>query len=78
MLRWEGIWVSLFSTVISIAGGCLIGYLFYLWIESMGGDYINLSFPAVPAVIFCLIYVFAPYIITSAGVRRLLKNTTVV
>lgn len=77
MLKWEGIWVSMFSTLISITGGCFMGYLFYLWIDSMGGDYINLSFPVIPAVIFCLIYVFAPYIITSAGVRRLLKNTTV-
>ena len=77
MLKWEGIWVSVFSTVLSVAGGCFFGYLFYLWIESMGGDYIRLSFPVVPAVVFCLIYIFAPYIITSVAVRRLLKNTTV-
>ena len=77
MLKLEGIWVSVFSTVISSAGGFGLGYLFYLWIESMGGDYIKLTFPFVPIIIFCLIYIFAPYIISSIAVRKLLKSTTV-
>jgi ABC-type antimicrobial peptide transport system permease subunit len=77
MLKWEGIWVSAFSSVISIVGGSFLGWLFYLWIESMGGDYIKLSLPAVPIVIFCLIYIFVPYIISSVAVRKLMKSTTV-
>ena len=77
MLKLEGIWVSAFSSGISIAGGCILGYLFYLWIESVGGDYINLTVPVLPLIIFCLIYIFVPYIISSIAVRRLLKNTMV-
>jgi len=79
MLKWEGIWVSVFSSIISIAGGFGMGWLFYVWIDSMmyGDNYIELYFPAVPIIIFCLIYIFAPYIISSIAVRRLLKNTTV-
>ena len=46
-------------------------------LESVGGDYINLSFPIIPVAVFSLIYIFVPYIISSAAVRQLLKSTTV-
>lgn len=80
MLKWEGIWVSLFSSIISIAGGFGLGCLFYVWVENMfgkDGNYIELYFPIIPIVIFCLIYIFVPYIISSIAIRRLLKNTMV-
>ncbi|MCL2159813.1 MAG: ABC transporter permease, partial [Oscillospiraceae bacterium] len=77
MLKWEGAWVSVFSSAISIAGGCFLGWLFYLWTERIVGDYMKLSLPIVPIIAFCLVYIFVPYIISSISVHRLLKNTTV-
>jgi len=79
MLKWEGIWVSIFSSIISVAGGFGIGWLFFWWIDSKmyGDNYIELYFPVVPIIIFCLIYIFVPYLIASVAVRRLMKHTTV-
>ena len=82
MLKWEGIWVSLFSSLISILGGLAAGWLFYTGIDNilrgMGGDnYMELYFPVIPIIIFCLIYIFTPYIIISIAVRRLMRNTMV-
>lgn len=78
MLKLEGVWISAFSSVISIIGGCFLSYLFYLWTESFdGANYIILSLPVAPIAIFCLIYIFVPYIISSIAVRKLLKSTMV-
>lgn len=77
MLRWEGVWVSMFSSIISITGGFAAGWLVYIWIKNIGAEYIELSFPVLPLTIFCFIYILTPFIITSISVRKLLKNTTV-
>jgi len=79
MLKWEGIWVSIYSSLISVAGGFGAGWLFFWWIDSKmyGNNYIELYFPVVPIVIFCLVYIFVPYIIASVAVRKLMKNTAV-
>lgn len=78
MLNREGIWIAALSTAISIAGGFGIGFAFYKWIDTLPADnYIELSFPVIPVVIFIFTYIFVPYIISNTAVRRLLKNTTV-
>ena len=77
MLKWEGAWVSVFNSAVSIVGECVLGYLFYLWTERIVGDYMKLSLPIVPIIAFYLVYIFVPYIISSISVHRLLKNTTV-
>lgn len=77
MLKWEGLWVSVISSTISISGGLAVGGLFYVWIVNLGADYIDLSIPVIPIIIFCLTNIFTPYIISKTAIYRLMKNTTV-
>jgi len=76
MLKLEGVWVSLFSSVISIAGGSFLAWRFSLYLEDMG-NYITVSPPMLTIIIFSLVYIFVPYIVSSVAVRKLLKNTMV-
>ncbi len=77
MLKWEGIWVSVISTVSSVGIGMAGGYGFIAWLYNIDKDsYFRFSFPALPMIIFCIIYIFTPLIISEIAVYKLLKNTT--
>lgn len=70
----ENMWVALVSVGISSALGLGIGYGMYLLLDGAGITYLEFSFPLLPLLLLCAVYLLVPYIITKVAVRRLFQS----
>ncbi|MCL2321852.1 MAG: ABC transporter permease [Oscillospiraceae bacterium] len=75
LLRFESIWVSILSLILSIILGLGIGYGLYSLLVTQA-TYLVFTFPFIPIIILCIIYVVVPLIITRIAINHLSKLTT--
>lgn len=75
LLKSEGYRVSLICTTISCALGFPLGLLLIKLLVDTGAKWLHFSFPIVPVIGFCVVYVAVPFLLTQAAVRRMRKNT---
>ncbi|MGH4124060.1 MAG: FtsX-like permease family protein [Clostridium sp.] len=76
MLQIEGMYYSIISLIISIAGGVSLGYLFYL-ANKDGNEHIAYSLPIIPILAVSTGFIVIQYIITYIVERKLHEETVI-
>jgi len=76
MLQIEGMYYSIISLIISIAGGVSLGYLFYL-AQKDGNEHIVYRLPIIPILAVSIGFITIQYIITYIVERKLHTETII-
>jgi putative ABC transport system permease protein len=77
MLTREGLWTSLFCSVLSVVFGLGFGIGLYNLVVCAGADYMHFVFPIWPLFSLCAVLGFVPYAVTILASRGLRRATIV-